>query len=397
MATLAQVDGFEHGLVTSGTAGVYDAVSGSSAIVTSPVRTGARALEISAAGAAEYVSYTIASTIACTSVYIRFASLPTAIVNLISWSNVNGASNVRYNNTNNQFEVAMAGGASAVNGGPTLVVNTWYRVDAEFDTTGATAFLYCQIDGGTEFSSSRVQASINNTAITLGTTGAATYTAYFDDWLISVTDGDYPLGVHSVERLIPTGDGTHNTVGANELEYSATGTDITNSSTDVNTLIDDAPLDVTPTDYVNDVGTSATAYVEVTFDNLAGGTDTPMAVKAYQVDRDSTGTGTSAAISRILLSDSTAISPDVRLSTDDPGVTVTTRKKLLTAPSGGWDRTKVDGLKARLGFGDGAPDVWFASLMLEVAMQPAAADTRPLQRRGPARFRPVPGSGSFAR
>jgi hypothetical protein len=194
-------------------------------------------------------------------------------------------------------------------------------------------------------------------------------TVRYDDLIFGVTSGDYPFGPHSVERLLPTSDGTHNTVGANQIEQSATGTDITDATTDAFSLIDDAPLDVAVTDYINDVGTSATAYVEILFEDLPAGSDVPVDVKGYQVDRDSTATGTSAAHSGLLLADDTAVTPDLRLSSDDPGTTITTRKKMLARPTGDWDRTKVNGLKARLGFGDGAPDVFFASLMLEVAMQ----------------------------
>lgn len=379
--TLFRHDGFEHGLTSSGTGGVWTITPGGSpAIVTSPVRTGARALEISAAAAAEQVGYNPGASqrLACMSFYVRFASLPSgAEFRLANFNTASGKGYVGYSNSAGQFRISVGGSVWASIPSDTVVVDQWYLIDVKFDSSADPAVITAKVDGGTEASTNRSQAAADMTAIMLGTDSAQTYTAYFDDWLICLNTSDYPIGEHSVERLMPTADGTHSISGANEIERSATGTDITNSTTDAYTLIDDAPLDTTPTDYINDVGTNAASYVEVTFEDLAAGTDLPIDVRALAVDRDSTNTGTSAAVSRVLLADGTAVSPDVRLSTDDPGVTVTVRKPMFTRPSGDWDRDKVNGLKARLGLGDGAPDVWFASLMLEVAMQPAEVVVAP--------------------
>jgi hypothetical protein len=125
----------------------------------------------------------------------------------------------------------------------------------------------------------------------------------------------------------------------------------------------------------------------VTFNALPSNSDTPIAVMAYAVDRDSTGTGTSAAVSRIVDSGGTSVSPDLRTSADDPGATITVRKKMLTAPGGSWDRTEVDGLRFRAGFGDGAPDVHFSSVMLEVAMLTASGATPKIPHVAMARRR----------
>lgn len=380
MATLDRIDGFEHGNTAAAAGGVYGGFSGAPVNVTTPVRTGNRALEISMAGVTEDIGYTgFASTIIATGFYLRFATIPSALVKLCRFLNANGSGYLRINSSG-QLSI-IAGAGSAQNLGSPLSTNTWYRIVLEYDTSTGTATFRGKVDNGTEATATNAQVSANITELKLGTDAAVTYTAYFDDWIISITDGDYEeiggWASHSVEGLLPTADGAHNTVGANELEYTGTGTDITDASTDVWTLVDDVPLDTALSDYVNDVGTSATAYVEVTFADLAAGTDEPQAVRAYGVDADSTGTGTSAAISRVLLSDNTALSPDLRLSTDDPGITTTVRKKMLTAPGGGWTRTNVNGLKARMGFGDGAPDVRFSSFMLEVALRPAAAAVLP--------------------
>lgn len=377
MATLTQLNGFEHGLATSGTPGVFDTIVGAPAIVTTTPRTGSRCLECSASAATESAAHNAGTPTVFVfgfALYIP-TSLPTAdqfLAHFVTGGTIDCV--LKFRNSDDRLILANHTSGEVV-AGPVIAADTWYWIDGRLNVSANPFTCDWAVDEVAQTQWTGAAAATTVTSIHLGwRTATQTLTVRYDDLVFGVTSGDYPLGPHSVVRLMPTSDGTHNTVGANELERTATGTDITDATTDAFSLIDDAPLDVTPTDYVNDVGTSATAYVEVLFENLPGGTDTPVDVKGYQVDRDSTATGTSAAHSGLLLSDNTAVTPDLRVSADDPGTTVTTRKKMLTRPAGDWDRTKVDGLKARLGFGDGAPDVWFASLMLEVAMQPASGD-----------------------
>lgn len=372
MATLLFLDGFEHGRATSGVAGMYNTVAGSPSTVTTPVRTGLRAMEISAAGAAESVQYTIAagSRVVTMAFYIRFASLPAADAMLAEWtSNANGR--LYYDQSENKFMVSAAG-SNDTPGGPTLATDTWYRIVTEYDASGASKVLRCQVDDTTGFSSTTVSAAADITIVRLGTSSTHTYTGYYDDWIVSVIDGDYEeiatWQSHEVESLIPTSDGTHSISGANEIERTATGTDITNSTTDAYELVNDRPLDVTPTDYINDVGTNAASYCEMLFENLTSSLTSVAGVRGYAVDNESTGTGASSAVSRVVTSGGTSISPDLRLSTDDPGTAVTVRKKILTASSPPWDVTQVNDLRVRCGLGNGAPDVFFASFMLEVAL-----------------------------
>ena len=379
-ATLTRIDSFDHGVLVAGTAGPYGTITGSPSITTSTPRTGSRCLEISAAAAVELVRYTLTAgvRVASDAFYIRFVSaLPSADATLFHYICTAGNGLLKYDNATGRFALASAGGSDVPFGPGSLAADTWYRVILEYDTSGANAVMKGTIDNGTEGSASTAITAADITSANMGTPNTHTFTARYDDWIGSETDGDYELFKattdHQVESLVPTADGTHSISGANEIERTLTGTDITNATTDAYLLVDDEPMDTTPTDYINDVGTNTASYVEVTFENLAAGTRLPWDVKVLEIDVDSAASGASSAISRVLLSDSTAVAPDVRLSSDDPGTTVTMRKKVLTDPSGGWDRTKVDGLKARFGFGDGAPDSYFGSIMLEVAVYTPAA------------------------
>jgi hypothetical protein len=378
MATLNRLDGFEHGLAVAGVGGVYDTVNVSPTIVTTPVRTGARALELNPANTAERIGYTVANQVCTMAVYVRFETLPTADVDLMSFVGpASGTGRVQFINATDQIGVRIFGSAAVV-GGPTIVTGTWYRIVVEFDTSADPYVIRCKVDNGTEFSQTAAIAAANQTSLRLGTEQVnQTFTAYYDDWLISVTDGDYEeisgWTSHEVEGLIPTSDGTHSISGANQMERSATGVDITDATTDAYELVNDRPLDTVPTDYINDVGTDAASYCEMVFENLTSALTDVAGVRGLAIDRESTNTGAAAGHSDVHLSDGTAVTPGLMLSSDSPGVTVTCRKKMLDAPGGTWDTTEINGLLVRCGYGDGAPDVWFSSFMVEVALfEPAA-------------------------
>ena len=62
---------------------------------------------------------------------------------------------------------------------------------------------------------------------------------------------------------------------------------------------------------------------------------------------------------------------------EDPGTTVTVRKRLVDRPANGWTYDLVNGLKVRIGFNNIAADVNFIDLMLEVLIVPASLSPTP--------------------
>jgi hypothetical protein len=382
LATAFLVDGFEHGNnAGSGAGGIYDSISAGQTTPTTPVNTGLRSRRINAAAAAVQVRYNITAgnRIVATTLYIRFATLPTADVQLVHFlSTVNCY--LWFMNTNDKFAVSVTT-SGQVEGGPTLVVDTWYRVTIECDTTTNTFQIKATVDGGTEFSDTAASTAADITVIGLGNTTAATYEAFYDDWIISVTAGDYAEMAawtsHGIESLIPSSDGTHNITTSGDFD-SFVGTAFSNSTTNGNTFIGHRPLQFANTaDQVvrQELGTTAN-YMEFGLENhtLSG---TVLDARAYATHVESASAGASLGEARLLLSDDTEVlttgSLSVINSTEDPGTTVTIRKRMCVRPSGGWDNTKVDGLKARVGFADNAPDVNFIDFMVEAAYFTAAA------------------------
>jgi hypothetical protein len=377
VATVQWLDGFEHG-----NTGVPSSFSGTPAFVTTPVRTGLRSLEITAAGASEGVQYSsLTSNFTTTAFYLRFAALPGATVKIVRMLNANGNGYMRCSSAG-QLSVIVGAGA-AVNVGSPLSINTWYRIVIQLDSSTGTASIKASVNGGTDATATNVQVSANTTAVQLGPDDAVTVTFYADDWLIATASADYAeikgWTSHSVQSLIPSADGTHNITTAGDFD-SFVGTAFDNTTTTGFSFIDHRPLQMANTaDNVirQELGTTAN-YMELTLENLAAGDSTVSNVRCYGAHVESATTGASLGEMRLLLSDNTEVlttgSISMIDSTEDPGITVTLRKRMAIAPGGEWDTTKVNGLKIRLGFGDNNPDVNFIDCMVEVLLYtPAAA------------------------
>lgn len=185
-------DGFEHNNL-----GLYT-TSGSPTIVTSPVRTGIRGLEINPSAAAEYVEYSLpaGSRVVTQSFYVRFATpLPSANVMMCQFINAGlGNASLRFNGPTGKFQALIGTG---VDGGPSIVIDTWYLIDIELDTSTGTATNKVKVDGGTEFQDSAASSASDTTAIRMGSAISSTMNAHYDDWGVSITDGDYPIGAHA--------------------------------------------------------------------------------------------------------------------------------------------------------------------------------------------------------
>jgi hypothetical protein len=374
MATLLAVDGAEHGAVVAGIG--PDTIVGTPAIVTSPVRTGSRAWQITPNAAAEYIAYNVANRVCTMAFYLRFATLPTADALIASFTNPSASGGLWFIQSAGQLQVSVS--ASNQNDTTVLQTNTWYRVVVEYDTTGNTFVIRAHINNGAEISASSGFTASDQSSVRMGVfIGGQTWTGYYDDVLVSVTDGDYEeisgWLAHRVEALIPNSDGAHNIAAAGDFD-SFTTTQFSNATVNGNTFIGHRPLQRANTaeQVVRQELGGATDYMEFGVENLASGVDSPIAARAYATHVESADAGASGGEARLLLSDNTEVLTTGSLSaidsTEDPGIVVTTRDRMTIPPAGGWDVAKVNGLKWRVGFADGDPDVNFIDLMVEVAV-----------------------------
>lgn len=371
--TLHKADGFEHGLIS---AYVHDAgPTGTPTIVTTGQHSGLRGVQINPATTTEFVPYNSAFSQVCFAFYINFTTLPTVTGHVFGRiRNTNGNLILDWDNTNTKMRIK-AGTGTAATGGPVITTGTWYRVVLEYDTSTTTFTGRCTIDGGTEFSSTVATTALACIDCSLGATSNSAYDAVYDDVIVSGTDGDYEQIITwtnwEVLSAIPTADGTHNIATAGDFD-SFTTTQFDNTTTNGNTFIGHRPVQAANTaeQVIRQELGAVTDYMEFLFENPANTYTNVGGVQTHAGHTESASAGASVGEIQLMLSDNTAVlttgAIDVINSTEDPGVSVVGRNRAAIAPSGGWDETKVDGLKARVGFSDNAPDVNFIDLMLEV-------------------------------
>lgn len=210
------------------------------------------------------------------------------------------------------------------------------------------------------------------TAMILGVADTCTANINVDDFILSNTPGDYPIGDGYVNHFIPTSDGTHNVAGANDFERSATGTDIINSTTTAFQLIDDVPLKSgVVSEYINLIAPpNATDYVEIVF-GPASGISTPiLAPRAVEVICAYASSAAGTNNLRLALNDN-GTTDDVFNANGGVGTTANyARKCYALAPTGGaWTVASGAGnfnnIRLRCLTNDAAPDPWLASAMIE--------------------------------
>jgi hypothetical protein len=376
LATIWKVDGFEHGVAAAGSSGVYDSLVGSITIGTSPTRGALRSARVNAVAAAAHAGYNLPAATrqvvvgiaVCFSTADGFSGTSQTI---FSFSNANGNGQLRYHGATGRLGLAH-NTAGNVDIGPVLVADTWYWVDLLYDCSSGVVSLSGRVDGGAVDSSTRTQTAADCTAVSIGTFAADTVSVHFDDWVTSITAADFPLRQHHIQSLIPSSDGTHNIAVAGDFDSNTT-TAFSNATTNGFSFIGHRPMqnaDIANQVIREELG-SATDYMEFNLENLGSSTGTPVAVRTY-VDAIEAGTGNQNAEARLLLSTNVEVLTEGSLSvldtTESVAITVTTRSRMALDPAGGWDNTKVNGLKARLGFGDSTPDLNWIDFMVEVAL-----------------------------
>src|SRR3990167_3528086 len=363
MATPVVACGFECGVLPSAGHHLQSGI-GSPSFDTTTFRSGLRALRCDATAA--LVSGTLVftgSTVAVGRVYIRFASLPSADCILADWDSSTNA-NIWFKASDSKLYARI--GTTAGASGIAVTTGQWYRLDFKWDDTNNTSDL--QVDG---VAAGQARAAFSVAVpgrIPFGLLTSVTADIYFDDWLVSTTAVDYPLGAGYVLSYIPNADGTHNVDGANDFEKTLTGTDITNATTDAWQLIDERPLPTTAVDFINGIGPpNSTDYVEWQYEDSTEA-NAPRAVEGLIVYHDASGAGTNN-FSVTLREHAGGTSADIMApATRNVGATITyARAQFATVPgtSDAWTTVKFNALRSRFLVSDASPDPYIDAAMLE--------------------------------
>lgn len=371
--------GFEEGIDTDDETGaIHWHVVNEAEFSSAVKRTGAFSGRINSTGSNSGFTRPGSSQINVARWYRRFDSLPTGDC-ILAFAEFGGIGRIGLAfkaSDSKLYAGTNTGGAPSFGAtGVAITTGVWYRIDALLKSNANPYTVDIQVDGVACGQATLAAAADTPDSIALGSNPGATYDAYVDDFILSHTEADYPIGAGEVHGLYPNADGSHNISGANIFERGTTGTDITNATTTAHELVDEEPLDGgTPAvdDYVNQVANAATEYVEVAFEDLPAGF-TPRAVEALVAHHQAgTGTGTSS----FKLNDGGT--EDTILARSAAGITTVQhdRKHYATAPSttGAWTLALVNALKLRFGYSDDAdPDQNFDGALLEVEGTPSGA------------------------
>ncbi len=352
-------------------------------ISTTTTRSGGRSLRCNPSAQTANTNCVVSagSTVVVGRAYVYFASLPTA--NIIVFGTKNSGSSgtfyfgVGFKQSDSSIYAALYNGFATSfsfgTNGFAIATGQWYQIDYLEVVGGVNTTVDVQVNEipVSQFSTANTSTNTNNS---LGHVANYTADIFFDDVVFSNTQADYPIGAGYVNHFIPVSDGTHNITSAGDFLVGAAGANITNSTTNSYTYIDDVPLESAVNDFINmalDSGGGA-EYVEHLF-GPASGISTPTAgPRAVEVICGFHQASTGSANSTFKLND--AGTEDTYKAFSGAGATsiLYARKHYANAPSdsNAWSVSgsfgNFNNLKHRFGYSTSAnPDQYLDCVMIE--------------------------------
>lgn len=372
---------------------VHWGLSGTASFSTGTIRSGLRSLRVNptaAVGAWFFAPSGVFTRTLVFRFYINFASLPTSD-SAIMFANTTESAGVYFKQSDSKIyaghtEATPTFGATGV----AVTTGVWYRIDVKLISTANPWTIDVQVDGVACGQTTKAVAAADLGSLVLGNqANNETYDAFYEDTLLSVTSGDYPLGDGYVLSYVPNADGDgasanrHNGLAANEVERTLTGTDIVNTTTDAFQLVDDRPLESAAGDWIN-WKTNGTAgdYVELAYENSLENV-APRSVEAIVGYHDAGGSGTHNF--SLTLRDSTGgTTADVMpAATRNVGATMSWgRAHFATIPgtASAWTLTAFNALRSRWLVTDASPDAYLDGLMLEAEYPGIATITAAIRK-----------------
>lgn len=373
--------GFECG--QTGSVGQHWGTPGNGSFSTSTVRSGARSMRLNPTAAAGAIALTTSitlTTVAVARFYIYFASLPIADTPLLFQNSTSGPGIIFKQSDSKLYIGRFTGGVASVASasGVTVTTGQWYLIDYRINST-SNPWTEALTVNGTEVTFSNAVAGSTPTQFTLGAAGfTATYDIFFDDFILSQTNADYPIGAGSVQHFVPTSDGAHTatttTIVKGTIAAPTAGGNVA-GSTDVFNWVNGVPLLGGATDntrLVNQQTAGITLYAEVIFGPAPGistPTVAPRAVEVITADREAT---TATCDFTAKLNDNGT--ENTIIARGVVAGVITDRyatKQYATPPTGGaWKVVSGAGnfnnIRARWGYAsDATPDLYWRGIMIE--------------------------------
>ena len=345
---------------------------GTASISTATVRTGTYSLRTNPTAAQSSAGNNggeVTGTVGVARSYINVSTAPSVSMGVIGFTTASSfLCGLGYNTADSKWYPCSDDGTTFTKGASGVTLSAgWHLVDVKVVVTSNPWTIDVQVDG-----SALTQLTIASAATTVNQwrwghdNRVASYDIYHDDTLFSLTAADYPIGAGKVRGHSPTRDGTHTFTGTN-AQIGAAGANITVTSTNTYTFIDDIPISSGGTsDFLTQLTSSPTQYVEHGYASMATGTAGPRAVEIlmrhHKVSTAGAGfrwklndNGTTALLLNYLSSAAGSSGPTYQ------------RKQYATMVGGAsWTLARFNGILTRWGYStDANPDVSLDAALIE--------------------------------
>lgn len=349
--------GLEQGVISA--PGVFDTVVGTGVSADGGVRRhGSYSLRVAPNYASAYATADLdgSGSTAVVRFAMRLAALPTTTANLFAVS-VSGGATVStaillYDAPGGVFAVRWGMSGSVVLGTVAPDPGTWQVIEMRV-SVASPHVLEWRIDAVDQPTASAANPAQSVVAVNFGTGFTnVSYTANFDDVIVSRTAADYPIGNGMVLALAPDGMGAHNRA---DRFRNNDNTSIDAASW---TRVDEVPA-TSSADYVKQTTRNNASYVEFTFADTAETCINAVgALVAYHSADTATSNGKASIFSGAVES--------VVYSGDMSGTTLRYRRAVVSPAGGAWTASLVSALVARVGYStDVNPNPYWDALLLE--------------------------------
>ncbi|MDQ3990769.1 MAG: hypothetical protein M3245_00460, partial [Actinomycetota bacterium] len=347
VSTPTWLTGFESGVVSTTGGGLldYGSISSGGSITADSAtkRSGGYALRINRGSTTGY-SYA-GKLVSGPTVVGRFAVRLDSLANAVTYLarvQVGDGYDLRFGYSVNTGKFYMGIEGTAVSlfqfSSMTPAASTWYMVDFRFRPGANPRTIDWSVDGIAQTSVSVSLATASAQGFQLGTHNFndATFTAHYDDVMVTTTTSDYPIGGGKVLRLLPDGMGTSSGL-ANFRNNDGTAIGSTTWS-----RLADAPMGSTA-QWIEQVTTSSNSYVEFTFEDTAESCVRAVSgVEAFRAAGTKQTTGRAVVMhggnETVVYDGSHAITTPAYGSAAVPG------------GSSGWGQSQLNGVRMRIGY-----------------------------------------------
>ena len=356
--TLSFLTGFEYGQITG--VGPFDTVvttGGTPAVDSTVRRSGSYSVKLTKTGlGASSITKNLSGTVLSARFAIYLDSLPLVSAAQLATVNVSAgsAANLRYNATSSKLELAFGSSTAAV-ASTTAAAATWYVIDLKVDVSANPRTATWRVGGVNQTSASAAETAGSVSSLTLGSgTTADVFTTHFDDVVTASSASAYPIGSGQVLALSPNASPTSGNSGATNFQNDASGAIDAN----IYNRLDDVPLSST-TDFVKQVTSSSTSYVQVDF---ADTTSTCINGVRAMVALHAASTSANASQTRIY--DGSSLTTVYNGSVGSTSLVY--KSAMVTPAASTWTSTALNGLVARIGYSnDVSPVPYWDALQLE--------------------------------